>query len=58
MTLDVSGVKAELQVRWLEIARTAWQPPRDARGGGTLELNAPGKGHWAVLIVAKDQDKQ
>ncbi|TVS20304.1 MAG: hypothetical protein EA424_04670 [Planctomycetaceae bacterium] len=51
--LDVSAMKGRLQVHWLEIARNAWQTPRDAHGGGTLELNAPGQGHWAVLILAR-----
>jgi hypothetical protein len=52
VTLDVSGDKGTLQVRWLDISRSAWQEPRIADGGGTLGLRAPGQGYWAVLVVA------
>ena len=49
--LDISTARRTLQVRWLDIARTAWQEPQTATGGGTLELKAPGPGHWAVLLT-------
>ncbi len=48
--LDVSAVKEALEVSWLDITRSEWRPKQRAQGGGILELNAPGKGHWAVLV--------
>ncbi len=53
VTLDVSAAKNKLQVRWLDINRSKWQGPRSADGGGTLELQTPGEGSWAVLVLAE-----
>lgn len=53
VTLDVSETRGNLQIRWLDINRGAWQDLQSVEGGGTLELNTPGKGHWAVLILSK-----
>jgi hypothetical protein len=49
--LDVSAAQGALEVRWLDVARSAWQQPQTVTAGATLELNAPGKGHWAALIA-------
>jgi hypothetical protein len=49
--LDLSAAKGTLQLRWLDIDRNTWQEAQTVRGGGTLELNTPGKGHWAALIL-------
>jgi hypothetical protein len=54
--LDVSAASGELEVRWLDLASAAWRSPRNAPGGGKLELTPPGKGHWAVLVVCKTPD--
>jgi hypothetical protein len=51
VTLDVSAATGTLEIRWLDIARGAWQPARRVAGGGTVRLKAPDTGHWAVLIV-------
>jgi hypothetical protein len=51
--LDVSEAKGTLQVRWLDIDRSRWQEPQTVTGGGTLELKTPGKGHRAVLVLAR-----
>ncbi len=51
--LDVSEAKGNLQVRWLDINRSAWREPQVVDGGGTLELETPSKGHWAVLVLAR-----
>ncbi len=48
--LDVSAAQGAWQVRWLDIDRSAWQGSRIVGGGGSLDLQAPGKGHWAALI--------
>ena len=49
--LDLSTPKGTLQVRWLDIASSAWQEPQTVIGGGTLELRTPGPGHWAALVT-------
>ncbi len=51
--LDVSAAQGALQVRWLDVARNAWQQPQTVTAGATLELKTPGKGHWAALIAKK-----
>jgi hypothetical protein len=53
VTLDVSAARGSLQVRWLDISRSAWQDPQTVDGSRTLELRTPGKGHWAVLVLAR-----
>jgi hypothetical protein len=50
--LNVSEAKGPLQVRWLNISRSAWQPAQSVRAGETLELKTPGTGHWAALVRA------
>jgi hypothetical protein len=52
--LDLSAAEGSLQVRWLDIDRSAWQQPNTANGGGTLELKTPGTGHWAVLVLSQE----
>ncbi len=49
--LDVSAAQGALEVRWLDVARSAWKQPQTVTAAATLELNAPGKGHWAALIA-------
>ena len=51
--LDVSEAGDRLQARWFDIDRSTWQQPQPVDGGGTLELKTPGKGHWAVLVLAR-----
>jgi hypothetical protein len=48
--LDVSAASGSLQIRWLDIASSAWQKTHAAAGGGMLELETPGQGQWAVLV--------
>ena len=51
--LDVSKAQGPLQVRWLDVSRSAWQDSRTVEGGGILALKTPGTGHWAVLVLAR-----
>ena len=51
--LDVSAARGSLQVRWLDINRSAWQEPQTVTDAGTLQLTTPGTGHWAALILRK-----
>jgi hypothetical protein len=52
--LDVSAASGPLQVRWLDIASSAWQEPQEAAGGGMLELKTPAQGQWAVLVQLRE----
>ncbi|MDI6451837.1 hypothetical protein [Anaerobaca lacustris] len=49
---DISATQGTLQVGWLEIVRSAWQEPQTVAAGASLGLQTPGKGHWAVLLLA------
>lgn len=51
--LDISAARDTVEVRWLDVDRSAWQKPRKMPGGRTVELKTPGKGHWAVLLAAR-----
>ncbi len=53
--LDVSAAQGTLRVRWLDIARSAWQTPQSVASGGVLELRTPGRGHWAALVVPENE---
>lgn len=48
--LETSAAEGSLEVRWLDIARSAWQEPQIVSGGGKLKLETPGKGQWAALV--------
>jgi len=48
--LDLSAAAGPLHVRWLDIGRSTWHEPKTLAGGGTLELETPGNGHWVALI--------
>jgi hypothetical protein len=51
--LDLSEANGKLEVRWLDIHRSEWREARTVDGGGSLELKAPGRGHWAVVVLAR-----
>jgi len=48
--LDVSSVQGSLELHWLDINNGAWQETQDAEGDGSITLQAPGPGHWVVVI--------
>lgn len=48
--LDVSALQESVEVRWLDIARSAWRVPQIVRGDGKLQLKTPGTGQWAALV--------
>jgi hypothetical protein len=50
--LDVFTATGLLQVRWLDINRSTWQPTRTVSGGEALKLKAPGKGHWVAVLIS------
>ncbi len=56
--LDISAARGSLQMRWLDIARSVWRPSQAVAAGGKVELKAPGRGHWAVMLQsAPDADE-
>jgi len=52
--LDVSAARGKLGVRWLDIANSKWQQPQTTDASRPLDLKTPGKGPWAVLVLARD----
>lgn len=48
--LDVSSIHGSLELRWLDINNSTWLDTQYAEGGGGITLQAPGSGHWAVVI--------
>ncbi|MDI6451073.1 hypothetical protein [Anaerobaca lacustris] len=53
VTLDVSAARGTLQVRWLDIRRSAWGQSQTVPTTGTLELKTPEKGQWAALVLVQ-----
>lgn len=50
VTLDVSACQGSLNVRWLHIAGSRWQPGQTSCGAGGLRLKAPSADHWVALV--------
>ena len=48
--LDLSEVTGSFLVDWLEIGTSTWRQTTPAVQGPSLDLNAPGPGHWIALI--------
>lgn len=48
--LNVSDAQGQLQLRWLDINDSTWQDTQYVEGGGSITLQAPGSGHWAIVI--------
>ncbi len=48
--LDLSGVFGRLELRWLDLERSRWEEPEELRGGGIVDLSAPGAGNWVALV--------
>jgi hypothetical protein len=51
--MDVSDVKGELMIKWLNIAKSEWSEEEKIASGDSLTLKAPGEGHWAALVQAQ-----
>jgi hypothetical protein len=50
--LDLSNVKGSFAMKWLDIANYRWTKSQPIKAGRRVELAAPGKGHWTVMIEA------
>ena len=51
VTLDMSDALGNFDIRWLEIPKAEWLSATVVKGGGSEELNPPGKGQWVVLLT-------
>jgi hypothetical protein len=49
--LDLCDVQGTFSVRWLDVANSAWQATQSVEGEGKVLLDAPGPGHWVVLLT-------
>ncbi len=50
--IDLSGAAGALSARWLEIPTSRWREPFRLPAEPRVPLQAPGGGHWALLILA------
>jgi hypothetical protein len=50
VSLDLNAVRGTFALKWLKISAASWSDPTRVRGGGRLQLQCPGNGHWACLI--------
>ena len=50
VTLDVKEAAGELSIRWYDVDGGKWLPTRTATSRGTLALETPDQGRWAVVI--------
>jgi hypothetical protein len=51
VTLDLTSVKGDFTVRWLDILHSRWTDQDRAKGGKPVRLQSPGRGHWACLVT-------
>ncbi len=50
VTLDISKLKKQPSVRWLDIMKSRWLDAQHPERKGKLTLQCPSQGYWAVLI--------
>jgi purine nucleosidase len=51
--LDLSDAHGEFTLKWLDISNTRWTREKSLQGGRPVEIAAPGKGHWMVLVQTR-----
>lgn len=49
--LDLRAAPGRFELRWINIATGDWGPRGELTGGDWVNLEAPGKGHWAAAVV-------
>jgi hypothetical protein len=52
VTLDLSAARESLAARWLDAAGSRWSAEEAVPGGGPRRIQAPGPGHWVLLLTA------
>jgi len=55
--IDLSAVPSQLRARWLDISNGRWTREAALRGGAAATLQAPGRGHWAILIARSSESE-
>lgn len=54
VTLDLADANGRWQARWLDIGRSRWTEKTALDGGNAQRLDAPGSGHWAVVLAPEE----
>lgn len=54
VTLDLSDASGELEARWLNIKNSRWLDSDRIEAGERVELETPGDGPWAVVLLPAD----
>jgi hypothetical protein len=50
VTLNINPIDRPARVRWLDIMKSKWVDLKSAQMDGTVSLECPSKGYWAVLV--------
>ena len=50
MNLNINPIDWPAKVRWLDVMKSKWVDVKSAQIGGTVSLECPAKGYWAVLV--------
>lgn len=53
VVLDVTAMKTDGTLRWLDVAKSEWLPEQTIPGNESIRLSCPEQGYWAVLIERK-----
>lgn len=52
--LDLKNAPGRFDVRWIDIGTGAWGKRDTIQGGSVVTVDAPARGHWAVVIVKSE----
>jgi len=50
VTLNINPIDRPATVRWLDVMKSEWVDLKSAQMDGTVSLECPSKGYWAVLV--------
>jgi hypothetical protein len=51
--LDLRDIQGRFVMKWLDIAKSQWFGEQDISGGDIIEIEAPGEGHWIVVLTSR-----
>ena len=49
-SLNINPIDRPATVRWLDIMKSEWVDLKSAQMDGTVSLECPSTGYWAVLV--------
>ncbi|MFT6806939.1 MAG: hypothetical protein ACJA01_000157 [Saprospiraceae bacterium] len=52
VNLDLSAYEKEFEVRWFDVRNGKMISHDEIKGGGTIQLSAPGKLEWVAVVTA------